>query len=161
MENKTPEFNVEYTFAFDNGNLTFRYLGNNPNGGYVVFDTVHKTHSKMSAKRFSYLYRFALVGEKKVTTLEEKPVSEEKKTKTVKPATSPAEPSPGPNKDVMLSKVLGLTDIQNQRLVNILGKDKTDIATDIESYFAGDTNDRERWANILKDYNLAIKIATV
>ena len=160
MKNHKPEKDVEYTFVFDNGNLTFKYMGDNPNGGYVMKEVKRNVYSKMSVKRFSYLYEFALIAEKKLSAPGEVNVpSKPKQT----PAPKKEEPATVPelNKDEMISRVLGLTDIQNKRLFGISGKDKTDIATDIENYFASENRDSETRALILKEYNLVVRITTI
>ena len=165
MKNHKPERNVEYTFAFDNGNLTFKYMGDNANGGYIMKEVKRNVYSKMSVKRFSYLYEFALVGEKNLSPPTDDTAPSEKKPKPKNQNNSPKveQPSTAPelNKDEMLSKVLALTDIQNKRLFALAGKDKTDIATDIENYFSSENRDSDSRALILKEYNLAIRITTI
>ena len=151
MKNHTPEHDVEYTFAFENGNLTFKFINTHANGGYIMKEVKRNVYSKMSAKRFSYLYEFALVQEKKLSIPTEQ--SSEKKTKaktTSEKKTEQSSTAPELNKDEMLSKILALTDIQNKRLLALSGKDKTDIATDIENYFSGKCSSEAK-SLILKD----------
>jgi len=157
-----PKKDILYTFTFDGVKRTFKFVDVHVNGQYIFKDTKQKTPSLMTPARFSCLYKNALVGEKQLD--EPKNADERaknKKSNNSAPAknTAPTGEQNAFNIAEMVSKILSLSDVQNKRLLMLVGKDKTDIATDIETRLL--TAEEPLKQEILKDYNTAIKITTV
>lgn len=67
FKNKSPEFNVEYTFRYPGNKIyTFVYEGTNANGRLAFWNKTTNNITDMRTDRFSYLHRFQLVSEKPI-----------------------------------------------------------------------------------------------